>query len=414
MERAKVWRKVRNPLWSVAALVIVIAGLKAAGSVVVPFLVAVFLAIICAPICGWLVRHRVPNVLAVTIVILGLLALAAGAGAVFAGSINEFGLVAPRYQERLTEMARELVAMASRKLGSRQLGLSAEKVLSAVDPGSVMSVVGRSMNALASLLSDAVLVLLTMVFILLEAPTIPKKIRALAGKPDADISQFGRIAEDVQRYLAVKTLLATATGTLVAIWCAVLGIDFALLWGLFAFLANYIPNIGIIFAAVPAVLLAVVQYGPGRALILVAGYVGVGMVVGNMIEPAWLGRRLGLSTLVVFLSLVLWGWLWGWVGMLLSVPLTMVVKIMLESSTEWAPVAALLDGPTAHPPPRLAVALAARVSRPPAATPAEPPTTPAEPATPAAAPTPRASQAPPAPATGSSPPPAPTPAGPLP
>jgi AI-2 transport protein TqsA len=373
MDRPKLWGGVRNPLWSTAALVIVIAGAKAAGSVVVPFLVAVFLAIICAPISGWLVRHRVPNVLAVLIVLIGLLALAAAAGAVFAGSINEFTAVAPRYQARLTEMARDLAGFAGRKLGSRQFELSAEKVLSAVDPGSVMSLVGRSMNALASLLSDAVLVLLTMVFILLEAPTIPGKLRALTGKPDADISQFGRIAHEVPRYLAVKTVTATATGTLVSVLCAVLGVDFALLWGLFAFLANFIPNIGIILAALPAVLLALVQHGPARALILAAGYTAIGMGIGNVLEPAWLGRRLGLSTLVVFLSLVVWGWLWGWVGMLLSVPLTLVVKIMLESNQEWAPVAALLDGPTAHPHPPVGAGPGASQRPPPPSPPPEVP-----------------------------------------
>jgi AI-2 transport protein TqsA len=371
MERPKLWGGVRNPLWSAAALVIVIAGAKAAGSVVVPFLVAVFLAIICAPISGWLVRHRVPNVLAVMIVLIGLLALASAAGAVFAGSINEFTAVAPRYQARLTEMARDLAGFAGRKLGSHQFELSAEKVLSAVDPGSVMSLVGRSMNALAGLLSDAVLVLLTMVFILLEAPTIPGKLRALAGKPDADISQYGRIAHEVPRYLAVKTVTATATGVLVSVLCAVLGVDFALLWGLFAFLANFIPNIGIIFAALPAVLLALVQHGPGRALILAAGYTAIGMVVGNVIEPAWLGRRLGLSTLVVFLSLVVWGWLWGWVGMLLSVPLTLVLKILLESNRELAPIAALLDGPTAHAHPPVGAGPGASQRPPPPSPPAE-------------------------------------------
>ena len=374
MDRPKLWGGVRNPLWSTAALVIVIAGAKAAGSVVVPFLVAVFLAIICAPISGWLVRHRVPNVVAVLIVLVGLLALASAAGAVFAGSVNEFTAVAPRYQARLAEMARDLAAFAGRKLGSRQFELSAEKLRSAVDPGGVMSVVGRSMNALAGLLSDAVLVLLTMVFILLEAPTIPGKLRALAGRPDADISQYGRIAHEVPRYLAVKTATAAATGTLIAIWCAVLGIDFALLWGLFAFLANFIPNIGIVFAALPAVMLALVQHGPARALILAGGYIAVGMGIGNVLEPAWLGRRLGLSTLVVFLSLVVWGWLWGWVGMLLSVPLTLVLKILLETNHELAPIAALLDGPTAHPHPPVGSRPKADPSPP---TPSPPPAPPA-------------------------------------
>jgi predicted PurR-regulated permease PerM len=337
--------RVRNPLWTAAALVVVVAGLRAGAPLLVPLLVAVFLAIILAPAVSWLARRKVPRFLAILLVVLGLIALGAGVAALVSESFREFASVAPRYQERLSAMLRAAIAWSTHMLGSRQLELSADKLLASIDPGSIVSAVGWSMNALAILLSDAVLVLLTLAFILVEAPTLPGKLRRLLGKPNADMSRFDRIANDVQRYLAVKTVLAVATGTLVGVLNALLGIDFALLWGLLGFLANYIPNLGIIFAAIPAVLLALVQYGVGRTALLVVGYVVIGTVIGNITEPAWLGRRLGLSTLVVFLSLVIWGWIWGWVGMLLSVPLTMVLKIMLEWSEEWRPIAATLDGP---------------------------------------------------------------------
>jgi len=132
------------------------------------------------------------------------------------------------------------------------------------------------------------------------------------------------------------------------LWCWILGVDFPVLWGLLAFLFNFIPNIGSILAAVPPVLLALVQFGIGRTLAVAGGYVAVNMVVGNVIEPMVFGRKLGLSNLVVFLSLVFWGWIWGPVGMLLSVPLTMVVKLALEHSEQYHWVAVLL-GPTSDP-----------------------------------------------------------------
>ncbi|MBW2527556.1 MAG: AI-2E family transporter [Deltaproteobacteria bacterium] len=335
---------VRNSLWTVAALVIIVAGLKAAGPVLVPFLVAVFLSLICAPAVRALRNRRVPNLAAVLLVLLGLMALLVAAGAVFAGTINEFSREAPKYEELVSTMAHDAGSLLSGSLGGR-LGLTADKLFSAADPGAIMSLVGTSMEALAAVMSNAVLVILTIAFILLEASSIPVKIRLLAGHSHADISGFGRIAKDVQRYLAIKTGVAIATGTLVGVWAAVLDVDFAVLWGLLAFMLNYIPNIGVMIAAVPAVLLALVQHGVGTALALGVGYLVVGMVVGNAIEPALMGRRLGLSTLVVFLSLVVWGWLWGSVGMLLSVPLTMVLKIMLESSNRWSPWAILLDTP---------------------------------------------------------------------
>lgn len=343
---------VRNPLWATAALVIIIAGLKAAGGVLVPFLVAVFLAIICAPAVRALRERKVPNILAVLLVILAMTALLVGVGALLADTVNEFAYEAPKYQRRVTTMVRDGAVLLADATGSRRLEISTEKLFSAMDPGAIMSLVRNSMQALASVMSDAVLVILTMIFILLEASSIPVKLRLMAGNPEANIRHFTRIAKDVQRYLAIKTAVAVANGVLIGVWAGVLGVDFAVLWGLLTFMLNYIPNIGVLIAAVPAVLLALVQQGLGTAALLAAGFLAVGMIVGNILEPILMGRRLGLSTLVVFLSLVVWGWLWGSVGMLLSVPLTMIVKIMLESSDRWKPWAILLD------PPEEAVALA--------------------------------------------------------
>jgi predicted PurR-regulated permease PerM len=143
--------------------------------------------------------------------------------------------------------------------------------------------------------------------------------------------------------LAIKTVASLGAGIVVAIWVWALGIDFPVIWGLLAFLLNFIPNLGSIIAAVPPVLLGYIQFGIGRALLVAAGFGLVNLVFGNVVEPKLMGRKLGLSTLVVFLSLIFWGWVWGPAGMLLSVPITMVVKIALESnpSTRW--ISILLD-----------------------------------------------------------------------
>ncbi len=129
----------------------------------------------------------------------------------------------------------------------------------------------------------------------------------------------------------------------VAIWVWALGIDFPVIWGLLAFLLNFIPNLRSIIAAVPPVFLGYIQFGIGRAVLVAAGFGVVNLIFGNVVEPKFMGRKLGLFPLVAFLSLVFWGWVWGPVGMLLSVPMTMVVKIALESnpSTRW--ISILLD-----------------------------------------------------------------------
>ena len=171
---------------------------------------------------------------------------------------------------------------------------------------------------------------------------VPALELALSSRKDY-LGRAGKIRADVQRYLGVKTLMSLLTGSLVGVCVALLGLDFPLLWGMLAFLMHYIPNLGAFLAAIPAMLLALVQLGIGGAGLVGLAFVVIHMVVGNVLEPVLMGRRLGLSVLVVFLSLVFWGWVWGPVGMFLSVPITMIIKITLENSKSLRWIAVLLD-----------------------------------------------------------------------
>ena len=199
---------------------------------------------------------------------------------------------------------------------------------------------------LLAALSQIFLVILTMVFMLVEASSLPGKLRRAMGSPDADLKDWRAAMQQVQKYVAIKAAVSLATAALATLLTAALGIDFPLLWGLIAFLFNFIPNIGSVIAAIPPVLLALVQYGLTSALLVAAGYLSINLIMGNVVEPRLMGRRLGLSTLVVFLSLIFWNWVWGPVGMVLSVPLTVIVKIVLEHSTEFRGLAIMLGGET--------------------------------------------------------------------
>jgi predicted PurR-regulated permease PerM len=152
----------------------------------------------------------------------------------------------------------------------------------------------------------------------------------------------------MKRYVVIQTGVSLVTGILIGSWLAILGVDFPVLWGLMAFLLNFIPNLGSIIAAIPAILLTLVQLGMGHAALAAAGYVVISFMIGNVVQPRLMGRGLGLSTLVVFLSLLFWGSLLGLVGMVLSVPITMAFKIAFESneSTRWI---AVLLGPEPSP-----------------------------------------------------------------
>lgn len=329
-------------LLAAASVVVIIAGLRAAGDLILPFLIAVFLAVVNVPLMNWLVRMRVPKPLAVLLTILTAVAVIAVLVAVLATSINQLTAAAPAYQARLRELGTSAI-----ELGQR-LGLPVEEWTSVELAPSGMfdligGVIGNTVRAVGLFLSNTFLVLLTVIFILFEAAGFGRKIRIAFGAEGDPFGPLSRMAGQVQTYLVAKTAVSAATGLVVGIWVAVLGLDFPLLWGVIAFMFNFIPNLGSILAAVPAVLLAVVQFGPGRAAVIAAGYLAINLVFGSVVEPTLMGRRLGLSTLVVFASLVFWGWVWGPVGMLFSVPLTMVVKIALENTTEFRWVAVMLD-----------------------------------------------------------------------
>jgi predicted PurR-regulated permease PerM len=178
------------------------------------------------------------------------------------------------------------------------------------------------------------------IFILLEASSFPIKLRAVLGNPNQDFSQFTRFVGDIERYIVIKTLISLATGILIGIWLFILGVDFPILWGFLAFLLNFVPNVGSTVAAIPAVLLALIQLGIGSAVLATAGYMAVNFILDNVIETKLMGQKLGLSTLVVFLSLIFWGSILGPVGMVLCIPLTMTLKFACENNkgTQWIAV----------------------------------------------------------------------------
>lgn len=321
-----------------ASLVVVIAGLRAAAPLIVPLLLAVFLAILSLPLLEWLTRRRVPAAVASLAAVLVNLLVLMALGALVAGSVRDFTEAAPRYQGRLALLGAATLAW----LEQRGIVVSGWIPAEVVNPAAVLDLVRVLLFGMAGVLSNAALVLLATVLILLEASGLRRKLRIVLG-PTRGLTEFDRVRHEVPRYLGIKTAISLATGTAVALALALVGVDFPLLWGLVAFVLNYVPNLGSILAAVPAIALTLVQLGGGHALAVAVIYLGINVVFGNVLEPVLLGRRFRISTLVVFTSLIFWGWLWGPVGMLLSVPLTMVVKISLENTPSWRWLAILLE-----------------------------------------------------------------------
>ncbi len=327
-------------LFICASLVIILAGVKAASGIVVPFLLSIFIAMACHPIIHWCSQHRIPKGVSVMLVILFIVVF----GFMFAGlvgqSMNDFSNNLPQYRSQLTKEFTWLLA----QLEKFNIQINSEQLLSYLDPSMAMNVATNLLSGLSGVLGNFLLILLTVIFMLFEADTVPKKVHIALDDPKMRLEQVDKVLASVKNYLVIKTVVSVWTGLLAGTMLWVLGVDHYVLWGVLAFLFNYVPNIGSAIAAIPAVLLAFIQLGSATAGVVAAGYIVINTVMGNVIEPRYMGKGLGLSTLVVFLSLIFWGWLLGTVGMLLSVPLTIIVKIVLESNHDTRWIAMMLSG----------------------------------------------------------------------
>ncbi|WP_434925871.1 AI-2E family transporter [Shewanella sp. HL-SH8] len=321
-----------------ACVVIILAGIKTASPIVVPFVLSAFLAMICNPAITLMCRFKIPKALAVMLLMLFIVLIGLWLASLVGSSVNEFSKQMPVYRAQLIEQ----FAWVLDKLQSFNINISRDKVLEYFDPGMALSMTTNMLSGVGNVMANLFLIILTIVFMLFEAQDMPKKFHLALDDPDMRLKQIDKFLNSVNQYMMIKTLVSLATGVIVGIGLSIIGVDYALLWAVIAFLFNYIPNIGSIIAAIPAVLLAFIQFGPGAAGATGLLYFGTNMVMGNVIEPKFMGKGLGLSTLVVFLSLIFWGWLLGSVGMLLSVPLTMVVKIGMESSQSGMWLAILL------------------------------------------------------------------------
>ena len=319
---------------SLAAVIVIIYGLQMAKVLLVPFLLAAFLAMITVRPMLWMQQRRVPAVLAALIIVGFMALIIVVAGAILGRSIADFTAALPEYQEGLDSMIDGFLVFAVDRLGFDD---SVESIGDMINPGWAMGFAATLLNGLKDVLTNVFLIIFTMIFILLEASSITTKVEAAFGKSADSLERPRVFLDNLGRYLGIKTVVSFGTGLCAWLLTWSIGLDFPLLWAMLAFLLNYLPTIGSIIAAVPAILLALVQLGPGAAVATLAGFAVINVVIGNVIEPRLMGYGVGISPLVVFIGLLFWGWVFGPVGMLLSVPLTMTLKLGLESDerTRW-------------------------------------------------------------------------------
>jgi predicted PurR-regulated permease PerM len=319
---------------SIAAVVVIIYGMQLAKVWLVPFLIAAFLALITVRPMLWMQSKRVPSFIAALLIVTMIMLVLAVVGTILGSSIAEFTAALPGYQARLDTIVDGAIQFVIKYLNTDE---SVDNIGDMIDPGWAMGLVATILNSLNDVLTNTFLIIFTMIFILLEASSVGVKVQAAFGRSADSLKGPREFLHNLGRYLGIKTIVSIATGLCAGLLTWSIGVDFPLLWAMLAFLLNYVPTIGSILAALPAVLLALVQLGPGEAGATAIGFAAINVAFGNLIEPRLLGYGVGISPLVVFVGLIFWGWVFGPVGMLLSVPLTMTLKLTLESDerTRW-------------------------------------------------------------------------------
>lgn len=334
------FRSLRDAVITLAGAGVILALLRMSAAIIEPLLLSLLIVAICTPSLRFLRRHGWSTGASLALGLTVIVVLLVGSSLMLSGALQRFSEALPEYYDLLVAHTARLDAWLAAK------GVDPHKggVLHHFSPERLNQLAESAIAHTGSALSDALLVLFIVIFMLAEAEDFPRKMAAMTGLKSAVAETWLNLLRDVNRYVTTKAAVSAATGLLIWIGLRLFGLPYAGLWGFLAFALNFIPNIGSVIAAVPPLLLALLHGTPlyaGGVLLL---YLGVNIVIGNVLEPIVVGRTLGLSAVIVLLSLVFWGWMFGIVGMLVSVPLSMVVRAFAAAcpSIRWL---AVLMGP---------------------------------------------------------------------
>ncbi len=331
-------------LLTLAAAMVVLYGLKMASSVMLPIMMAMFLAIISYSVTQLLRRYlRFPHWLAVIFtvavdgaVLFGIVSLLRFLAADMAATLQ--GDVTARFAEKYNEVMQLLQSWGLDEQARRFVS-SPQDIF---DPQQVIAFSQSVAGQVVSLTSVSVIVLVLMTFILGEVPLFRRNFNRLSNSAEGK-NQVLEAVLGVQRYLLIKTIASLCTGLLAWWLCEAMNVPFAFLWGFVAYVLNYIPTVGSIAAAIPPILMALLLGSWGDTFLVAGGYLAINFAIGNGIEPLFLGRQFGISTSVVLLSVMLWGWVWGPCGMLLAMPITVLLKLALKNSRDLSWVATMIE-----------------------------------------------------------------------
>jgi predicted PurR-regulated permease PerM len=289
----------------------------------------------------WLEKKRIPRWLAIIIVVMGLILFFSGFTFLIGRTLTFFLGNVSKYEPILTKISNSFIQF----LNEKGINIPKDQISALIQPAKILEFTSGAAKELLSMLGKTFLIFLIILFILMEFASFSIKAKAITRGSDTSIAYFTTILRNIRHYLGIKSLVCITNGILIYIAMLIIGVDYPILWALIAGLMNYIPNIGSIIATIPAFLFALVQLGIGGALWTLGSFMVIHNVLGNFIEPRIMGKGLGMSTLVVLLSLLFWGFILGPVGMFLAVPFTITIKIILEQNDKTRWLAILLGTP---------------------------------------------------------------------
>jgi len=330
-----------SPLLKLAALVIIFAGVIYAKAIIAPILLALFISIICIQPISWLEKKRIPKWIAIIVVILGLILIFFGFTSLIGGTLSFFLSNVTKYESTITTISHSIIQF----LNEQGLKIQEDQISKFIEPERIQKFTSIAVKELFTMLANAFLIFLIILFILMEFGSFFIKAKAITNGSYKSILYFSTILINIRHFLAIKTLICLATGICIYFALLIIGVDYPLMWALLAGLMNYIPNVGSIIATIPAFFFALVQLGLGGALWTLGSFLVIHNVLGNFIEPKLMGKGLDLSALVVILSLFFWGFILGPVGMFLATPFTLTIKIIMEQNEKTRWLAILLGTP---------------------------------------------------------------------
>ena len=316
-----------HPIFYTAALVIIIAGLKIAAPIINPILMAVFISIIILHPINWLKKKGVNGILSIIIVGFSLLLLFIGLGGAITQSIIEFTQNLPQYKKQLNEITESSITL----LNGYGINVTSDSVFDGFNADKAFGYASKFITGVGGVFGQFILLILVAAFIIGDANSFPVKLKVILKNPTTSIKNITNISSNIRYYLGIKTITGLIGGISIAIVLFIMHIQYAIVWGILVLLMRYIPNIGSIIAAIPILLFVLIQDGLTGVFYFGLAYGIINFIIGQIIEPNFLAKGMNLSILAVFLSLVFWGWILGDVGMLLAVPITMAIKISLET-----------------------------------------------------------------------------------